>query len=427
MAASTQQAASAFAFVRGIFETAPNLIDLVAGQTSDTLSLTTGIDVQVRPASFRTIRGLTCVAVLCDEIAFWRSEDTANPDREVLQAVRPSLATTGGPLVAISSPHAKRGELYNTFKRQFGPEGRPSILVAKASSRTMNPSLPQSVVDRAFEADPEAASAEYMAEFRNDINAFISRDAIEAAVSRGVTVRAPLDGISYFAFVDPSGGSSDSMTMAIGHSEGERAVLDSIVERKAPFSPDSVVSEFAEILKSYRVNTVRGDRYAGAWPRERFQARGITYQPAEMNRSEIYLAFLPLLNSGRADLLDNERMVAQFSGLERRTARSGRDSVDHGVGSHDDVSNSVAGAIVMAAGKSDPGWITYAREMVTGVSHAADKGERLIRIQAPVGTSHVHTYSGRQLGVPPDRVLEVSESDAGPLLGWAGFTRIDSN
>ena len=46
MAASTQQAANAFAFVRGVFETAPNLIDLVAGSTLDTLSLTTGIDIQ---------------------------------------------------------------------------------------------------------------------------------------------------------------------------------------------------------------------------------------------------------------------------------------------------------------------------------------------------------------------------------------------
>ena len=237
MAASTQQAANAFAFVRGTFETAPNLIDLVIGSTSDTLSLLTGIDIQVRPASFRTIRGLTCVAALCDEIAFWRSEDTANPDSQVLQAIRPSLATTGGPLICISSPHAKRGELYNTFKRHFGPEGHPLVLVAKAPSWVMNPLLPQSVVDRAFEADPEAASAEYMAEFRNDISAFISRDAIEGAVSRGITVRAPLDGVNYCGFVDPSGGSSDSMAMGIGHREGERAVLMLLRSARRPSVP----------------------------------------------------------------------------------------------------------------------------------------------------------------------------------------------
>ena len=82
---------------------------------------------------------------------------------------------------------------------------------------------------------------------------------------------------------------------------------------------------------------------AGEWPAERFQVHGIRYEPAELNRSELYLGFLPLLNSGRLDLLDNPRMIAQFVALERRTARSGRDSIDHAPGAHDDLANAVAG------------------------------------------------------------------------------------
>ena len=220
LAASVQQAASAFAFVEGIFAVAPNLKDLVDGATSDTLSLTTGIDIQVRPASFRTIRGITAIAAIADEIAFWRSDDSANPDKEILKALRPSLATTGGPLIAISSPHAKRGELYGTFKRHFGPGGDPLILVAKAPSRTMNPTLPQRVVDRAMEADPEAASAEYGAEFRGDLEVFVSREAIEACVATGVTVRAAASQRRAIAHSSiRSGGSTDAMTLAIAHNE----------------------------------------------------------------------------------------------------------------------------------------------------------------------------------------------------------------
>ncbi len=354
LAASVQQAASAFAFVEGVFAVAPNLKDLVDGATSDTLSLTTGIDISVRPASFRTIRGITAVAAIADEIAFWRSDDSANPDKEILKALRPSLATTGGPLIAISSPHAKRGELYGTFKRHFGSTGHPLILVAKAPSRTMNPTLSQRVIDRATEEDPEAASAEYGAEFRGDLEIFVSREMMEACISRGVTVRAPLNGVGRFGFVDPSGGSNNSMTMAVAHREGEKIVLDCVAERKAPFSPDSVVAEFAETLKSYRVATVRSDRYAGEWPKERFSVHGITCLPAEMNRSELYLAFLPLLNSGRLDLLDHPRMVSQFVGLERRTSRAGKDSVDHPPGWHDDVANAVAGVCALAAGQPGP-------------------------------------------------------------------------
>jgi hypothetical protein len=55
---------------------------------------------------------------------------------------------------------------------------------------------------------------------------------------------------------------------------------------------------------------------------------GIRYEPAAMNRSEAYLAFLPMLTSGKVDLLDNLRLINQFAGLERRTARSGKDSID---------------------------------------------------------------------------------------------------
>ena len=120
----------------------------------------------------------------------------------------------------------------------------------------MNPTLPQHVIDRAVEADPEAASAEYGAEFRGDLAVFVSRDAIEGTITTGVTVRSPLSDARYVAFVDPSGGSSDAMTMAIGHREGPRIVLDLIAERKPPFSPESVVAEFVALLKQYGVRVM---------------------------------------------------------------------------------------------------------------------------------------------------------------------------
>ena len=370
LAASTLQADQAFSFVAGIFRASRNLADLVEGSTSDTLSLATGIDVEVRPASFRTVRGITAVGAVCDEIAFWRSDDSANPDREILKALRPALATTGGLLACISSPHAKRGELYATFRRHFGSQGDPRILVAKAPSWTMNPSLSAAVVERAYADDPEAASAEYGVEFRGDLAVFVSRETLDAAIEVGVTVRAPLDGVTYFGLVDQSGGSSDSMTLAIAHAEGARIVLDFVGERKAPFAPSSVVEEFAAVLKQYRLSRVQGDRYAGEWPRVAFQAQGVTYEVAPLNRSELYLATLPLLNSGRVALLDNSRMTSQFLALERRTARSGKDSVDHPPGGHDDVANAVAGALTMACGQAESGFLGFYRTLSQSLEDA---------------------------------------------------------
>ena len=139
--------------------------------------------------------------------------------------------------------------------------------------------------------------------------------------------------------------------MAIAHQEREVAVVDCVRERRPPFSPEAVVEEYCGLLRSYGLHEVTGDSYGGPWPAEQFGKRNITYRPSECAKSEIYLESLPLLNGGRVDLLDNERLVAQICGLERRTARGGRDSVDHGPGGHDDLANAVLGAAHLAAGR----------------------------------------------------------------------------
>ena len=94
---------------------------------------------------------------------------------------------------------------------------------------------------------------------------------------------------------------------------------------------------------------VHGDRYAGEWPREQFRKHGINYIPSDKSKSDLYVDSLPLINSRAADLLDNERLVAQLTGLERRTSRGGKDSIDHTPGGHDDLANAAAGALVLAS------------------------------------------------------------------------------
>src|SRR4029077_7754340 len=130
----------------------------------------------------------------------------------------------------------------------FGKDGDPT-LVWQASTRTMNPTVPQRVIDGETERDPASAAAEDGAQFRNDVESFVNRAAVETCVSVGVPERPPISGVTYLAFVDPSGGSADSMTLAIGHQEEDVAVLDAIRERRPPFSPEDVVLEFAELLK----------------------------------------------------------------------------------------------------------------------------------------------------------------------------------
>jgi hypothetical protein len=362
IAPDQKQADIVLDYVTANFDSSPILRQLIKQRTARSLTLTNRITIEVRASDFRTLRGPTYIAVIADESAFWYSDNSANPDSEILNAVRPGLATTGGPLFMISSPYARRGELWKTFNKHFGANGDPLILVAQGSSRTFNPTLAQSVVDRATERDPANAAAEYGAEFRRDIESFVSIEAVNACVSANVFERSPQRGVSYLGFADPSGGSADSFTLAIGHIEysKETVVIDALREVRPPFSPEFVTSEFATLLKSYRLSTVTGDRYGGEWPVEQFGKYGVRYEAAAKPKSELYGDLLPLINSRRIALLDHSRANNQLVTLERRTARGGKDSIDHPPGAHDDVVNAVAGvaSICIVAGIYNPNFMS---------------------------------------------------------------------
>jgi len=207
----------------------------------------------------------------------------------------------------------------------------------------MNPTVKQSIVDRAIERDPAAAASEYLAEFRNDISGFVSREVVQACVTVGERERPWSAAHRYVGFVDPSGGSSDSMTLAIGHREKDMTIADVVREIAAPFDPESATEEFAKLLKSYGISRVTGDRYAGQWCAQAFQKRGITYEPCDTPKSGLYVDLLPKLNSKTIRLPDIPKLVNQIAALERRTSRGGKDSIDHPPAGHDDVANAVAG------------------------------------------------------------------------------------
>ena len=144
------------------------------------------------------------------------------------------------------------------------------------------------------------------------------------------------------------------MTLAIAHQEESRVVLDVLRERRPPFSPEDVVKEFSEQMKAYRISKVSGDRYGGDWPHDRFRTHGIRYEAVSKPKSDLYLELLPMINSGQVELLDHRRLFAQLCRLERRTARSGRDTIDHAPGAHDDLANAAAGALVIATSDGLP-------------------------------------------------------------------------
>jgi len=348
VATDRKQARVIMRYLTAILQSVPMLAAMIERQDSESIDLDNRVTIEIMTASYRTIRGYTVLAALCDEIAFWRSEESANPADEILAALRPAMATIPGALLlALSSPYKRSGPLYESYRKYY--EQDSPILVVQAETKIMNPTVPQSVIDRAMELDPIKATAEYLAQFRSDVGSFLDIELIERAIETGRRECAPQDRYRYFAFTDPSGGSHDSFTLAIAHNEGEWVILDLLRGIKPPFDPSAVVKEYSLLLKSYRCYSVTGDRYSGEWVREAFDKHGITYRHSELSKSDLYLEVLPLFSQGCIGLLDDQKLTAELMQLERRTARSGRDSIDHPPQGHDDLANAVCGALVLVA------------------------------------------------------------------------------
>ena len=363
LATDRDQAKIVLNYARSYFTDIPLLQGMIERETAYGFELSNKIDIAVSTNSFRAVRGRPVLLAILDECAFWRDDNSAMPDEETYNALKPGTATMpGSMIIGISSPYRKAGLLFKKYRAHYGKPGK--VLVIKAPTELLNPTIDPAIIAEAMLEDPAAARAEWMAEFRDDIAAFVTQEAVDACVSPGVLERARVQGQKYQAFCDPSGGANDSMTLAIGHSQlapdGKTsiAVLDAVREIRAPFSPDTAVTEFATLLKTYGIRTVKGDRYAAEWVVTAFKKVGIEYRPADLNKSEIYRDFLPRLNSGEVDMLDNKRLVTQLLGLERRTARGGRDSIDHASGAKDDLVNAAAGCLV---------YLTSARHQPTAV------------------------------------------------------------
>lgn len=338
-------------YIAALLHDHPVLAAMVTRETSEEIELMNGIVIEVATSSYRTVRGRTIVAALLDELAFWVTDVAgASPDVEVVNAIRPAMATIPNALLlGLSSPYRRAGVLWTAFKKYFGKSG--DVLVWNSDTRTMDPQVPARVIDQAFAEDEANAAAEYgrdgRVEFRSDLEGYISLEAVEAITVKGRTELQPEPGVSYAAFCDPSGGTADSFTLAIAHKDPKgRAVLDLAREKRAPCNPEVVTDEFCGILHYYGVSLVGGDHYAGEWPRARFERRGITYRVSDLSKSEIYVAALPILTSGHVELLDSPRLIHQLVNLERKTARSGKDSIDHPPRGNDDVINAAAGALV---------------------------------------------------------------------------------
>jgi hypothetical protein len=159
IAASREQASTVFNYVRGFLLASPLLAGQVESIGRDEIMLRGDICISVVTNSFRMARGMTLLAVIGDEVSYWRSEDSATPDLETFRAVLPSLVASGGMWVGISTGYRRAGLLFQKHRDHFGHDGDDVLVVSGATER-FNPTIDPALIAKAREQDPEAAEAE---------------------------------------------------------------------------------------------------------------------------------------------------------------------------------------------------------------------------------------------------------------------------
>ncbi len=347
----------AFGYVSDYFTQSPLLSgSLAEPPLASEVRLTNGLTVACFPSTLRSLRGWSIPAGVLDELAFFRLEGQADSDAEIQASVRRGmLAFPAARLVKISTPYMRSGVCYDDFKKAWA-QPDPDLLVWKAPSVLMNPSLLAERLDRERRLDPARFAREYEAEFAEDLDAFLPSAWVDAAVTAGRHELPPQEGVRYAAGVDPSGGGADAFTLAVAHAEGqgaERRVVQDVMKgwrRTGTAQVDlaGIVAEIAAICRRYRVTAVGGDRYSAGWVRQEFQRQSIRYEEAP-DKSHVYLECEPLFAQGQIDVLAHPVLVRELRILERRPRPGGRTLVDHPTGAHDDHANALALAAVRVA------------------------------------------------------------------------------
>jgi hypothetical protein len=178
-------------YTRSYFAGIPPLRGMVVRETVTGFELNNGV---ISTNSFRSVRGRTLLLAILEECAFFRDERSSTPDEELYRAIRPGLARMpGSMLVGISTPYRKAGLLYRMFKETgrramtcWSSVRRRSRLIQRSTVRPLTVRLRKTLL-----GPPPNGTRVY------DVSGWATRELIEAAVDRGVTVRSPVPGVRY--------------------------------------------------------------------------------------------------------------------------------------------------------------------------------------------------------------------------------------
>jgi len=261
-------------------------------------------------------------------------------------------------LLAVSSPYRRKGVHFDMIDQHWAKDG-DRILALQASTMAMRPDTSDdflSFLEEEQRLDPVSFDSEYRANFRKDLEDFVTLEQVQAVIVPGRASVLRTTGVRYVAFLDAAGGGGqDSAALSIAALVNGKAVCCRVAEWRPPFSSVGVAVQITEILGEYGIRSLTGDNFSGATWKDILLKAGVgRYVVEPKAKSDLYRDLIPALNGQLVELLDPKtgptqaRVTNQLLALERSASRGGRDLIAHPRNGLDDVINAVVGSLLLA-------------------------------------------------------------------------------
>lgn len=337
IAPTIAQAEIAYDYIYKDISSSPILLARVAKCRKNEIMLKNRITILCCACSSISIRGKAVVAAICDEVSFWRNEETSvHCDEEVLAALQPSMITfTTSKLVKITTPHAKRGVVWNEYQRR----AELNYPVWQLPTTEMNPMVSAEMLEQERERSLEKFKREYLGQFTDNVISWIEPEVLDACIVQGRRELPRLRDVIYSASVDPAFKQSD-FGLAIAHRTNEGLVVLDYTARwtgskKSPLGFERVCREIADILRGYGIDNLQGDQYAAAAIQQEFLKLGFSYTEVTFNRQtrpQLFNNLRHLLLQRKIELLDQPELLRQLRSLEEYKAADGGTDIrpEHG-------------------------------------------------------------------------------------------------
>ncbi|MBK8942025.1 MAG: hypothetical protein IPM79_31585 [Polyangiaceae bacterium] len=319
------------------------------------------IELRDRPIAFRVfvasvagVVGFTSIAVICDEVARWRDSDSgANPAREVLASLRPTMATQRNAKIILSSSPLGTQDAH---ARAIDDGDTRHQVTATAPTWIANPTITEQQT-RDDEPDPRIWAREYAAVPQAGELAAFDLD----AVARAFEARPAKTKGERCLFIDASSGRKDAWTWAIAgwstDAAGEFFEVDHVDGLSGSFwrqvSGEEVVSRLVTVAKTWGASVVHGDQREAFMLEAAFRERGLAFTSTAWTQSNKVAAVETLRRWFRdrsIAIIEHERMRRELAAFEEKITPSGSLTFA-GRGSGDDyVALLITAAMVDAGG-----------------------------------------------------------------------------